>query len=198
MLLSAQELANRLGSSKNSARDKNLAKGIPIGKRTLEDLDRNDIPSGPDLYIRNTRGGRREEDHKVLPPELQIPAMTLARLGGNQREIAQTFEMSDSTLSKLKNYGSGDAEVNETVDVAVSGVREVLVNKMKEALDHLTPDKLANAKAGELANVARSMSTILEDTRDKSKDNKSSNIKIVIHGVERVDVEKYEVIEVGA
>lgn len=197
MLLSPQDLANRLTSSKNSARSRNLAKGVPSGSRTIEDLDRNDKPAGPDLFIRDTKSGRRPEDPEVIPPELQIPAITLARLGGHQGEIAKTFDMSQGTLSRLKNEGSSNPEVEEVVTDAVSGIREILVNKLGEALSHLTPDKLANARAGELAGVAQKMSSILEDTRDKSKDGKQSNIKIVIHGVERMDVAKYDVIEVG-
>lgn len=201
MILPASSLIERLTDKRNSARNKNLDKDRNLTKsgdkkRTVEDLDRNDKPAGPDLFIRDAGSGRRVGDTQI-PPELEIPAAMLARLGGNQQEIANTFGMGQRKVSGLKNGDGISEESDAVVKEALGPIRETLVDKISQSLAHIDDEKLGRSNAQSLANIARSLTSALEATRDKTQDiSKESNIKIVIHGVERVEVAKYEVIDV--
>src|SRR5687768_1701449 len=134
MILSPAELAQRLTSPKNSSRSRNLAKGIKEG-RTTEDLDRNDVKAGPDLYIRNSGSGSRpgDQEHR-LSPEFEIPITVLAKLGVSNTDLAETFDVSASKISTTKNNEDNQARAQEIINNALQGIRTKVVDKLNESL----------------------------------------------------------------
>lgn len=199
MILSPADLNARLSSPRNSAKDKRLTKVRKHDGRTLDDLDRNDKPAGPALFIRDAHSGRRPGDgNGSTEPEVSIPATILARLGVSQGEISESFGISQSQVSNLKNGKAGNEEVQNAVDVALQSIRERVINKLDRSLDFVTDDKLLNAKASEVMSVASGLARIIESTAPKVKDSGSDNrVQIVIHGVQQVEAKHYEVIEVN-
>ena len=197
MILSAKDLKDRLGHKNNSLKERNLPKPRPSSGRTEDDLDRNDKPAGPDIYIRDTTQSKRPGDINI-PSDVKIPAMILSRLeAGPQHEIAELFGISQREVSHLKNGENTKPEEESIVDGALKTIRGEVINRLDESLAFLTPDKFANAKLGELTGAIQKLAGVQETLSPTKKEHGTSNVKVVIHAVARQEVNNYEIIEVG-
>lgn len=194
MLLSAAELANRINHPRNTVKAKVKApQGSP---RTVEELDRNDVLSGPALAIRNSTPGLRPGDTH-LSDDVKIPIAVLARLGCDPKEVAETFGVSPSGVRDIADGNGVSEEVKSTVDAALEGIKTRLVDKLSNTVDFITPEKLATAKITDVASVAQRISSVISDLSPKKDDkNQGSKVQVVIHSVNRKDEEHYDVIEV--
>lgn len=198
MILSAADLGARLNNPRNSERGKRrLRSPIPTGSRTVEDLDRNDIPAGPNLYIRNSTPGSRPGDSK-LPDEVKIPAAVLANLGLSSDEMQESFGISKTTANNLKHGRNLDPDAKEKVDGILAGIREKVVEKLEVSADYLTEDKFKNANGKDLVGMMKGLASTIKDITPADKSAGASRVQVVIHSINQKSDEHYEVIEVNS
>jgi hypothetical protein len=87
---------------------------------------------------------------------------------GEAVDLASRFGISSSSVSAYANGATSTASYNDTpnkdhINDAKVRVQKRARHKLHKALTHLTDDKLAEAKAGEIASVAKSMSSIIKE-----------------------------------
>jgi hypothetical protein len=196
MMLSAADLGARLNSPRNSERGKERKRAVRSDTvRTIEDLDRNDIPAGPALFIRDTTPGQRPGD-KRLSEEVRIPATVLAKLGVSSKDMQETFGIGPQTVSNLKNEKGLSEEGKETVNSALEAIKGTLVSKLETSIGYLTDDKFANAKGKDLVGMMRGIAATVKDISPAEAVTQSNRVQVVIHSVNQKDVSHYDVIEV--
>lgn len=121
--------------------------------------------------------GRNQGDNNV-PDSLRKIIGETAEIDGRQDalELANTFGISPSSVSA---YGNGsrstdsmDKQPNlEYINGAKARISKKAQHKLFKALNHLTDDKLQEAKAVDLASIAKSMSGIVKEMEpEKPKD----------------------------
>lgn len=93
--------------------------------------------------------------------------------GGSRNEVSEAFNISQSSISAyLKGVNStsdytDETKINQALTNSNLKTKERIINltrsKLRKAVRHITDEKLKDAKPGELAVVARNMSSIAND-----------------------------------
>jgi len=116
-----------------------------------------------------TRPGRKEGDVNV-PDSLRQVIGDTAVTDGRQEAVAlaKNFGLSPSAASAYANGATSTASYNEQPNKAtINGAKERIAKKARAklmlALTNLTPDKLAGAKARDIAGIARDMSQVIKN-----------------------------------
>lgn len=157
---------------------------MPLG--VVEDDDffsqvNNTIPSGsvistPGSITPIPEVGRKEGDNNV-PPSLRKIIGESSNLDGRAEalEIAKEFNISSSSVSAYANgatstasYNSPDTDLQTHINKAKLRASKRASMKLLKALNHITDEKLENAKVGDLAVVAKAMSGIVKDMEGNS------------------------------
>lgn len=92
------------------------------------------------------------------------------------KEAAEQFGISIPTAHHIEhghrgtNHDVVDRKDVKKLDRELEPIRQLAIDKMKNAILAITEDKLESSKATELASVARSMSGIVKDMNPESKD----------------------------
>lgn len=124
---------------------------------------------------------------------------------GAAKELASAFGISDSAISAYKKGATSCDSYNnptKTLGAHIAKTKERISRRAGKlairSLDHLTDDKLANASAPELANIAKSASAIVKEMEPPVSMNPSAapTVQFVIHAPQMVKEEKYAVIDV--
>jgi hypothetical protein len=112
-------------------------------------------------------------------------------------------EISDSSISAYKQGATSTATYNERDEglaVHVDETRVRIASKAREkllsALDHITEEKLGNAKLREASGVARDMSGIVKDMEPPSERGTESGVKFVFFTPPMRKEESFEIIDV--
>lgn len=99
-------------------------------------------------------------------------------------ELASLFDISPSSVSAYKKGAHSTSTINEPnkdtklhIDSAKLRVSNRARKKLNLALSHITDEKLAGAKAVELASVAKAMSSIVVEMEPDSSDNKNNKLQ---------------------
>lgn len=145
------------------------------------ELERSEPKSKADIIPMPTPG-RNQGDNNV-PDSLRKIIGETAQIDGRQEALAlaSTFGISPSSVSAYSNGSKSTASMDKRPNLPhINGAKEVIArqarNKLRDALKHITTEKLQDTKAVELASIARQMSGIVkemepeEDDPNKKKD----------------------------
>jgi hypothetical protein len=123
--------------------------------------------------------GRNQGDINVPESLRKVIGETAITDGPAQaRAMASAFGISESSASAYGVGATSTATYHDRpslphLNKARLRIQGKASKKLREALDELTPQKLSEAKAGEIASVARAMAAIVKDMEPEvSSDNK--------------------------
>jgi hypothetical protein len=118
----------------------------------------NEVAASPVIFspMHDHSDNRRTEDERVL-------IGTLARLSGSPAATARELGLPRTQVNSYKDghrctESQVDSEFLEKINNNVAKLRERIEGKIELAISHITEDKLCNAKAVELAQIAASLS----------------------------------------
>ena len=95
--------------------------------------------------------------------------------------LAKMFDISDSSVSAYANGATSTTSYNKPTDIQnhIDKTKERIQNKARtrlfKALNHITEEKLADAKLRDVSSVARDMAAIVKDMEPESGRNGSGN-----------------------
>jgi predicted transcriptional regulator len=118
-------------------------------------------------------------------------------------DIAKVFGISPSSVSAYDEGATSTATIDVTPNRShINQAKERVVrrarSKLMVALSNLTPQKIAEAKARDIAGIAKDMAVVIktmEPESDKSKDN-DNRPQFVIFAPQQINENKYETIYV--
>lgn len=142
------------------------------------------------VVIKQDESGRNIGDRNV-PAPLRALISETAQLDGRAEglELAKQFGISSSSVSAYTRevnstnqfHQSNKPEIKNHVDRIKKNISKKARNVLKNALDNITEEKLVDAKATELASVAKSMSSIITEM-EPTQERESNNVpQIVIY-----------------
>ena len=119
-------------------------------------------------------------------------------------QLGRAFGISPSSVSAYANgatstdsYNEPKPELKNHINEAKERIGKKARARLREALEHLTADKLSEAKAVELASVAKSMSSISKEMEPESDHNKLDTPQYIIYAPQFRDERSFEVIQVS-
>ncbi len=187
---------------------------MPLGILTDEDFEKEleksksseKSPSEKTGTIRNIGEGKGQT---IATPDVLRKFIADEHLHNGRAEALELAEDLGISSSSVSAYANGSTSTT-TYDKPKKDLTDFLRNrrnriakrasgKLLDALDEITPDKLANAKVGEIASVARMMAGIVKDVLPEEKSEKSTvnnQVQFLIHAPQIVNESKFEVINV--
>ena len=116
----------------------------------------------------------------------------MAEMFGLTREATQAYSQ-----GKLSRTGNPAATLSNHINKTKERIAKKAGRLTLHALNAITDEKLAEAKAGELANVARAASSIVKDmTPDESSNRPQAVTQIILHAPKMATEDKYQTIDV--
>lgn len=185
-----KELNNSLPKN-NKQRDE--AKPIPINEQNPISGEVIDLPTP----------GRKEGDVNVPNSLRQVIGATAFEDGRNEAiELGRQFGISPSSVSAYSRGATSTSSYDKTPNESIITQSRVRVqkramSKLMGALRNITPDKLANTSAKELASIAKDMSAVvktMEPESDKSGADKAQLPQFVVFAPQFRDERSYEVV----
>lgn len=158
--------------------------GIVNDKDFEREIKNSSVPVGESITRRPTtvitpppvKRGRKAGDVNV-PNSIRNLLGSVAHTDGRTEalEVARDLGISPSSVAAYSNgatsTASYDKRVNEpVVDLAKQRVSKRARGKLMMALNHLTDEKMGEAKAIELSSIARNMGAIIKDMEPPVKD----------------------------
>lgn len=143
---------------------------------------------------------------------IEVPSQLRALIGisavedgnGSARALARTFDVSDSSLSAYKRGATSTASYNEPNEELINKVNQTRLkiskraqHRLISALQHITPEKLKDAKLRDVAATAQAMSAIIRNIEPQveSKGN-GNNVSFVFFTPKFRPESEYDVITV--
>lgn len=122
--------------------------------------------------------------------------------GGKVTDLAKTFDVPQSSVSAYSNGSATPGHKNDNeklvkhLELVKERIKKKASNKLINALDAITNEKLNESKARDLAGIAKDMAATIEklEGRDKQVDN-SNKVQINLFVPKQNDLTSYEVIE---
>lgn len=150
--------------------------------------------------------GRKEGDVNVPESIRKIIGETGA-VDGRQEALAlaEMFGISSSSASAYAVGATSTTSYNEPkkrlVDHINARKEKVVVkahNRLSRALDHITPDKLENIKARDLAGIAKDMSAIIKNLEPEVKEvDNEQRPRFIVFAPQFIKEEHFETIVVN-
>lgn len=146
--------------------------------------------------------GRKEGDVNV-PNSLREVIGETSVINGRQEaiELAKHFDISPSAVSAYAHGATSTASYDKTPNTSVIGksktrVQKRAINRLMSALAEITPDKLANSKARDLAGIAKDMSAIVKTMEPESEtaDKAAQLPQFLVYAPQFRDERSFEVI----
>ena len=122
-----------------------------------------------------------------VPEELKEIARNVK---GNNKELGVMLSVRPETVPAIK--GSSERDQLQRV---MTKARGTALDKLNAALEHISGEKLGEAKLGELSNVARNMSAV---ARDMAPEQEDGGLRVVIYNTPERPRDDYEIIDVTA
>ena len=123
--------------------------------------------------------------------------------GAPAKEIAESYGVSESSVSAYKNgasstttYHEGKGELKDYVDLTRDKIKSKAQNKLLLALKHMTEDKIKEVKPIELSTIAANMSRVVEKMTPKNEGTTVNN-NIVFYSPKQISKENYETLDVA-
>lgn len=137
----------------------------------------------------NIKSGRGS-GNTAVPEALRKVVGETSVISGRKEalDLAGMFGISKSSVSAYKEGAHSTASINEPntntkahIDASKLRVSKRARHKLNLALTHITDDKLAEAKVGEIASVAKAMAGVIKDLEPDTNEGKNkSNIPFVV------------------
>jgi len=122
--------------------------------------------------------------------------------GASAKELSKTFGISESSISAYKNgahstatYHKPDAKLEAANDEVRSKISGVAFNKLMDAMNCITKEKLLDAGVRTAASVARDMSQVAKNMTG-TEDGVNIKNSVVIYRPRMREEESYDVIDV--
>jgi hypothetical protein len=156
---------------------------------SISNEDNDEIQAINSATIITRPRGRGESNTQVPLALRKIIGETSAINGRSDAvELADMFGISKSSVSAYKEGAHSTATINEPnkntrahIDASKLRVTARATKRLNLALTHITSDKLAEAKVGEIASVAKAMAGVIKDMSPDSSDNdKKSQTPFVV------------------
>jgi len=148
--------------------------------------------------IKRGRGNTLE-----TPSEIRsAAAISAINHQGTGKDIADTFGLSPSSVSAYKvgahstdSYDSPNPSLLATINDHKEKVSKKARSRLLAALNELTVDKLATAKARDLASIAKDMSSVVKDM-EPSVSSSQTNVQFVFMAPRVKDIDDFKIIDV--
>ena len=146
--------------------------------------------------------GRKEGDVNV-PNSLRQVIGESSFTDGRQEAVAlaSNFGISPSSVSAYARGAKSTASYDETPNNSIvassrNRVQKRAMNRLMDAMKHITPDKLANAKARDLAGIAKDMSAVIKQMEPDSEPASAgqNQPQFLVYAPQFRDERSYEVI----
>jgi hypothetical protein len=147
--------------------------------------------------------GRKEGDINVPDSLRQMIGATAFENGRSDAlELGRQFGISPSAVSAYTHGSTSTASYDKTPNTSIIAksrirVQKRAMNRLMGALEHLTPEKLGEAKARDLAGIAKDMSAVIKTLEPEVLDNgrdKAPVPQFVVYAPQFRDERSYEVI----
>lgn len=147
--------------------------------------------------------GRNEGDVNVPDSLRQVIGATSVTDGRAEAlELGRQFGISPSSVSAYSRGATSTSSYDNTpnasiIDKSRQRVTKRAMSRLMGALSHITPDKLANTSAKELASIAKDMSAVvkqMEPESDKGDNGKAQLPQFVVFAPQFRDERSYEVV----
>jgi hypothetical protein len=182
-----------------------MAMGIVSDKDFEKEVEKTDITPTHDskAQIHIIERGRSKGNNEV-PDSLRKVIGETAINDGRQEALtlAKNFGISASSTSAYTNGATSTSSYHDrvngaTIDLAKNKITAKAISKLKQALNHITPEKLENTKARELASVAKDMSAVIKNMEPEAppEGTKSNSPTFVFYTPQFVKQESFEVID---
>jgi hypothetical protein len=182
-----------------------MAMGIVSDKEFEKELDKTDIKPITDsrAKIQIIERGRGSNNNNVPDSLRKVIGETSVTDGRQQAvELGRNFGISPSSVSAYSNGATSTSSYHDRVngqeiDYAKGKITTKAINKLKQALNHITPEKLGETKPRDLAGIARDMSAIVKNMEPESPINKNSgnSPQFIFYSPQFVKQESFEVID---
>jgi len=123
-----------------------------------------------------------------VPEELKEIARNVK---GNNKELGVMLSVRPETVPAIK----GSSSERDQLQRVMTKARGTALDKLNAALEHISGEKLGEAKLGELSNVARNMSAV---ARDMAPEQEDGGLRVVIYNTPERPRDDYEIIDVTA
>jgi predicted transcriptional regulator len=145
--------------------------------------------------------GRKEGDNNV-PDSLRKIIGETSEIDGRKEALALAshFGISPSSVSAYANGSTSTDSMNKRPNLPhINKAKEVIArsarNKLRDALKHITSDKLENTKAVDLASIARSMSAVVKEMEPEQEiEQKKDGPAFVIYSPQFKQENHYEIV----
>lgn len=146
--------------------------------------------------------GRKEGDVNVPDSLRQVIGATSVTDGRSEAiELGRQFGISPSSVSAYSRGATSTSSYDNTpnspiIDKTRQRVTKRAMSKLMGALHHITPEKLANTTAKELASIAKDMSAVVK-TMEPESDNgkeKAQMPQFVVFAPQFRDERSYQVV----
>lgn len=193
MIISEEEVNKRLEA------DNNLYNVIRRANQDVEHSNIQIVPIG--------KQGRTEGSTEIPEHVRELIAITANTSDSTQTEIAETFGVSNYSVSHLKRGLVGNSfnpqlrktaqDAKAKVDAKRDTAHEAALDNLMSVMGHLK-DRIPDvAKARDLSKIASDMSRVAVNLRSRSEeenDNKA-NVLVILHAPQQTREESYESIE---
>ena len=123
--------------------------------------------------------------------------------GASPKVLSEAMQISPSSISAYKVGAHSTTtynEPNENLKRSTDSIREALAskarNRLRSALNGLTPDKLVDCKARDLAGIAKDMSAVIKNI-EPSRDNDGPNVNFVFYSPKLRREDDFSIISVN-
>jgi hypothetical protein len=118
------------------------------------------------------------------------------------KDLADNFNISPSSISAYKvgsnsttTYDKPDRELKSHTDNVRNGIAVKARNRLRDALIGITPAKLADVKARDLAGIAKDMSAVIKNIEPQS-DGDRPNVQFIFYRPRQREESDYDTIQV--
>lgn len=201
MILTEEELQSRLNSSKNLANKFNKSveqkEQESEPRLIIEEYGEEEFAEADAMlqidHVETGIGGRDPGVPNLSVEDVNAIA-TLSALGITQHEIGDKFGVTQPDVSYISRKHT---KVNRrNISDQLEDIKNKALDKLLSSIDCISDDKLKNADAVKLSNIARNLSSVVDNTRDKSNDIAASGVKIVIFTPEMRKESSYTTIDI--
>lgn len=116
------------------------------------------------------------------------------------KTMTRSLGISDSSLSAYKHGATSTASYhNPTFKNKIDEARQRITKKARSrllaSLNAITPDKLADVKARDLAGIAKDMSAVIKNLEPQKDEGEKTTQALIIFAPQMLKEEKFEVID---
>lgn len=119
-----------------------------------------------------------------------------------QKEVAEKYGVSESSVSAYKHSATSTASYNEPDnklqkknDLVRTAIIGTARSRLLEALNHITPDKMKDAKLRDVASVAKDMSAVISNMEPQIS-NTNVGAQFIFHVPKIKQESDFEIIDV--